>query len=1256
MEERTQQVGVAAEDRPDSEEMVMQARLRVASATDVGRGKTTQQDAIGSFIPAGRDEGDLYGYLMIVADGVSSGQGGDIASQTAVETIMMSYIGALDAQVEAGAPLDPVAALKNGVETANSRIYEMSTTHMGIATTVIATLVYGDLLISVSVGDSRAYLLRPSLITPTAAITPLSTDGDVGAPLSVPSALANKALAQLNRDHSWLEEVGRGLVERGIMTRAELQTDKRRHQITRALGLRPTTPVDLRIYRPAVGDVLLICTDGLWNVFEREKLAVLVAEAARVFAKESDDDTLERGARDLLHAAVEAETDDNTSLYFAKIAELGRHITAPTGGEIAPIAFGGSPTTTESPASFQRTQEFRLPPQAARPRQMPIESAVLDKTEPMPAIRPTESYSPKIAPAGNPVNLDTVFARGQQMAAIGNSEDAIRTLITVEKLDPERDTLMPIFSKALVRHLTNVIERGRVDEAKAFYTWLSDTQGVTRYNEAVYDMAQAEMRRYEAERIFPKANQYAQFVLFVRPSDIAAKQAAELSDMYITFQRRDLPIEQKVALGQSIYARDPEYGVIEDDLALLYMQQGDTAAKEGDRTAALAHYNNVLHMRVRDPRLRHLASGKIRALEDASVRDATQADKLRERMDNMPLSAGRKTLTAAELEQISQLKERVSRAQKAWDNGRREIGAEYIHLVEELNAMLSPNPWQPTYPRVCYEYGRWLYEQRQYTESRPYFQRAADLGITAAQQRLNDIDRRERDGYQTRAFDVDAPVSQRSTNSTTQPGLRSSRLTANTEPLVAAQPTNSAEMTSLHDQGVPPGLEDVAPKIVSQSLANGNLYGAGDPNRYSKPERFVGTTGGATRPRANANVGIDPLQYAATRESDRIVNEGIPKEKDRGLMVKRESALAINLKYWGVPLIIFIAIVGMLIFGLNYYVLNPQTPAAAVATSTVAPNIVASTPSETAAATPSSSPTTAPTSAPSANLVTARVAVKVNGADPAALSLSLEPAQAGGSLAPLALLADSGGVFRAQSGAKIDPATKYQLVARPKDSQDRKYKATLAADDPLRPVFVKDALSIGAGGGLDATFDLPKQALAFYPLDSGTNSHSLRGSFQTFYEGLGIDSAGAKLGLRILGLPISEDFTLDGVGRVQFFERGILKADSDSPRAVISYYKLGAEYFKAAQTCSATKPPLPATTDKAQADATFRDFATRNAEWLGSALGAAFDGKTGDGQTVKMQYFEGGRLEAGKTADGKPFTNIGRMAAEYATCKGWTRS
>src|SRR6185312_16014038 len=56
-----------------------------------------------------------------------------------------------------------------------------------------------------------------------------------------------------------------------------------------------------------------------------------------------------------------------------------------------------------------------------------------------------------------------------------------------------------------------------------------------------------------------------------------------------------------------------------------------------------------------------------------------------------------------------------------------------IYLVDQLNDLLSPNPWQQTLPRVCYDYGKWLLDQRQYDEARPYFQKA--------QQRIKEVDR-----------------------------------------------------------------------------------------------------------------------------------------------------------------------------------------------------------------------------------------------------------------------------------------------------------------------------------------------------------------------------------------------------------------------------------------------------------------------------------------------------------------------------------
>ena len=121
--------------------------LRWGAATDVGRVRTNNEDAM---LTSDR--------LFAVADGMGGHQGGEVASDLAIQTLDESF--------------DPTSteALLNAAYDANDAVIERAAGDpelhgMGTTLVAIAQLDEGNSLAWINVGDSRLYVLRDGELT-----------------------------------------------------------------------------------------------------------------------------------------------------------------------------------------------------------------------------------------------------------------------------------------------------------------------------------------------------------------------------------------------------------------------------------------------------------------------------------------------------------------------------------------------------------------------------------------------------------------------------------------------------------------------------------------------------------------------------------------------------------------------------------------------------------------------------------------------------------------------------------------------------------------------------------------------------------------------------------------------------------------------------------------------------------------------------------------------------------------------------------
>jgi protein phosphatase len=244
-------------------------RFTVGSATDIGRARRRNEDSYLVKAP-----------LFVVADGMGGHRGGDVASKMAVDIIE-------PAAAEVGSHGLP--PLIERIKQANREVMDRGEADRdlrGMGTTVTAVIADGDRAHVAHIGDSRAYLLRGG------------------------------TLQQLTEDHTLVQK----MVREGRLTEEEAANHPQRSILLRVLGVEDDMPVDELTLDLHPGDRLLLCTDGLTNMLERDQVA-------EILRNEPDP---QRAAEELIEAANRAGGDDNITVIVLDVAE-GEPDTSPDG-------------------------------------------------------------------------------------------------------------------------------------------------------------------------------------------------------------------------------------------------------------------------------------------------------------------------------------------------------------------------------------------------------------------------------------------------------------------------------------------------------------------------------------------------------------------------------------------------------------------------------------------------------------------------------------------------------------------------------------------------------------------------------------------------------------------------------------------------------------------------------------------------------------------------------------------------------------
>ena len=208
-----------------------------------------------------------------VADGMGGYEAGNVASQMVVAAMQ---------QVEDVSGLnDWVNKVENTLLDVNQRILEYADIMLDgrtLGSTVVSLSIKGRVGVCLWAGDSRLYRLR------------------------------NRQLIQLSRDHSQIQEQ----IENGHMTAEQAEHHPDSNIITRAVGAHRRLYVDINVFGAQLGDVFLLCSDGLHNMVNKQELTDVLLSMP-----------IDKAIDSLLQRALDAGGSDNISIILVK-GEKGR--------------------------------------------------------------------------------------------------------------------------------------------------------------------------------------------------------------------------------------------------------------------------------------------------------------------------------------------------------------------------------------------------------------------------------------------------------------------------------------------------------------------------------------------------------------------------------------------------------------------------------------------------------------------------------------------------------------------------------------------------------------------------------------------------------------------------------------------------------------------------------------------------------------------------------------------------------------------
>ena len=220
-----------------------------SDAGDVRRSEPNEDSTLALLLQRVHESQAAPAGVFIVADGLGGHDNGQEASRMAIniiaERMVRELLMAPLVSEKAGETVKPadedslVSLLQSTIEDANAAICQVNQrdkTDMG--STITGFMVVGDYAYILNVGDSRTYMVR------------------------------GQQIYQLTNDHSLVGQ----LVASGLIEPDDVYTHPQRSQIYRSLGDKLNVAVDIFKQQLHPGDILLSCSDGLWEMVRNPQI------------------------------------------------------------------------------------------------------------------------------------------------------------------------------------------------------------------------------------------------------------------------------------------------------------------------------------------------------------------------------------------------------------------------------------------------------------------------------------------------------------------------------------------------------------------------------------------------------------------------------------------------------------------------------------------------------------------------------------------------------------------------------------------------------------------------------------------------------------------------------------------------------------------------------------------------------------------------------------------------------------------------